>query len=79
MFEASFIAGTRYVRPITSCGFIAASIQPIAPPRIEADPNYRPQTFARTTTASASIAAPEKGGGPKLSDLFFGTLEVRGR
>jgi len=39
----------------------------------------RGSSAVRSTSGFASIGSPEKGGGPTLSDSFFGTLEVRGR
>ena len=55
-----------------------------APPRLDeadAEERRRPRVTRPTArpAAFASIRGPEKGGGPKLSDMFVGTLEVTGR
>ena len=38
-----------------------------------------PNTSAARPARLLESGSPEKGGGPKLSDMFFGTLEVTGR
>ena len=46
---------------------------------VDAEDDSDERLHLSPTSPFASIGGPEKGGGPKLSDMFIGTLEVTGR